>query len=223
MVLYIITPPSVNTATSSTLRPLLSAIKRVQKTYPDAGILIHLVPEALASGGLDDTRAIHGGLEVFVTNVYDRIPETVERTAAKKLPESDTQTRASFHSPAFVLSSTLAGPDYGPHQSPRVSFALETHPSSLDVVERYSFLHVGYQISSCRRWLLAACIDGRGEEHDLGAWLLPSESQEAFVVSQVWSFVRVFAARASIEWRITITKLGQMREGEIDGELLPGD
>lgn len=218
LVLYIVTPPSVDTPTSSTLRPLFSAIKRAQKTYPDAGILFHLVPEALISGGSHDSRALHGGLEALVSNVYDRIPELVDRVAARKLPEDVTQARMVFHAPAFVLSS--GGPDYGPYQSPKITFALEAHPNSLDVVDKYSFLHVAYRISSCRQWLLAACVDVRGEEHDLGAWLLPAESPDTFIVSQVWSFVRIFAARASIEWRITLAKLGAMKETELDGASL---
>ena len=88
---------------SSLLRQLLSAVKKVRKTYPDAPILTHLVPEALISGALHDTGLLHGGLEAMVEAIYDRALVPVERAASRWLYLEGTKTRA-FAEPAFSLA-----------------------------------------------------------------------------------------------------------------------
>ena len=70
-----------------------------------------------------------------------------------------TVIRNYFQEPAF----TLARPVHN-----KVSYVRASR-SSLDVMDRQ---HVGYhRISLCGKWILAACVDERGEAHDLGAWL----------------------------------------------------
>ncbi|OSX60611.1 hypothetical protein POSPLADRAFT_1048016 [Postia placenta MAD-698-R-SB12] len=214
LVFYIITPSSTSAPASSTLRPLFSAIKRALKAYPDSGILFHLVPEAHVNGGLDDPNVVHGGLEILVASVYDRILQPVERAMSRRLFDLTPRTRACFHAPAFALASGFSAMTR--HSGPRVSYTLESHPSSLDVVDRHTLLHVGYRISSCRQWLLASCTDERGDEYDWGAWLLPAESVESFIVSQIWTFTQAFAGRANVEWRVGIAKVGAMGENELE-------
>ncbi|KAI0922097.1 hypothetical protein AcW2_006885 [Taiwanofungus camphoratus] len=199
-VFYIVTPPSIIALTSPILRHLFSAVKRVTKAHGDMQILFHFVPDALITGGPTDPRAGHVGLEPFV--------------------ESLAPQRGYFRAPAFALARPLVStgvaqypfPDHGA----RVTFVLEPHLNSLDVVDRHTLLHVGYQTTPCGRWVLAACVDARGEAYELGAWLLPGESVETFVVNQVWGFVRDFAARANVEWKIVVAKLGSLRSSELD-------
>lgn len=214
-VLYIVTPPAVIALESPLLRQLFSAVKRCIKTYPDLRVLFHFVPEALPAGALADSRFSNEGLDAFVGVIYDRLLQPVERPVSKQLASQTGSTRAYFQSPAFSLAPALPSrKDAG-----AVSFAFETQPSSLDLVNRHMLFHVGYTITPCKRWLLAASVDGRGDSHDLGAWLLPDESVDAFVTKQVWTFARTCAARASVEWRVAVAKLGSLGVTELDGTL----
>ena len=56
--------------------------------------------------------------------------------------------------------------------------------------------------------------------HEVKAWLIPSDGVEVFVTSSVCALVLHTAAKANVEWRIVIAKLGWMNELEIDGECL---
>lgn len=217
-VFYIVTPPAVVALESPLLRQLFSAVKRCLKTYPDLRVLFHFVPEALPTGALADSRSSHEGLDAFVGVVYDRLLQPVERPASAQLASHTGPTRAYFQSPAFSLASPLPSrKDKG-----AVSFAFETRPSSLDLVNRHMLFHVGYTITPCRRWLLAASVDGRGDTHDFGVWLLPDESVDAFIAKQVWTFARTGMARASVEWRLAVAKLGPLGVAELDGTLRLG-
>ena len=94
-------------------------------------------------------------------------------------------------------------------------------------MDRHTFVHIGYQVSPCGKWILAACVDQRGEAHELGVWLTqtPGEggeseaevSKEMFLVKKVWEFGVQFAKRANVEWRMVFSKLGAIVENEIEG------
>lgn len=224
LVFYIITPPSILSLSSPVLRQLFSAVKRALRTHADAHLLIQFVPEELITGAFTDPRTSHSGLEPFVDSVYDRVLQPVERAMSRKLFTISARTVESFHAPAFMLARMLPGhPGYGQSLISPVSFVLDPRPRSLDVMERYALLHVGYQISPCGRWLFASCVDCRGEAHDLGAWLVKSDASEGVftsIVSRVWSFASNFARRAHVEWRIAVAKLGRMGPEELDGRYL---
>ena len=72
--------------------------------------------------------------------------------------------------------------------------------------------------------MLAACIDERGEAHDVMVWGVPHQSDSHAVVnwmvSNVWIFTTQFAQRANSEWRIVISKLGEMGESEVEGNVV---
>ncbi|TFY55040.1 hypothetical protein EVJ58_g8500 [Rhodofomes roseus] len=217
-VFYIVAPSSVVALDSPLLRQLFSAVKRCTKTYPDFRILFHFVPEAFPAGALSDPRYKHEGLESFVAAVYDRLLQPVERPVSPQLAAHIGPTRAFFQAPAFSLASALPGrKSSANHRDPvGITFMLESHPRSLDVVNRHMLFHVGYSVTPCKRWLLAAGVDERGDSHELGAWLLPDESVDAFIVKQVWSFARTCTARASVEWRVSLAKLGSMSATELN-------
>lgn len=133
-----------------------------------------------------------------------------------------------FQAPMFSLARSL--------NENKVSYSGATDPS-LDVLDRHTFIHVGYQLSSCGRWILAACTDQRGEAQDLGVWSTQPGLQgnkkdddesctdvsvvtdEMYVVGKVWEFAMQFAEKANVEWRIVFAKLGAMGAVELDGEL----
>jgi mediator of RNA polymerase II transcription subunit 13 len=106
----------------------------------------------------------------------------------------------------------------------------------LDVVDAGTFLHVGYGFSECGKWILSACVDQRGEAHDLAVWLTQTQTQsqtpntdgeeadaevysnEEYAVRKVWDFACHFAKRGNVAWRIVFAKLGSMGLAELDGE-----
>lgn len=209
MVFYIVIPLHAVNLTSQLLRQIFSAIRKAKKTYADASLLFHLIPEPFLNGNMDNPTMRHRGFEVLADAVYDRIPVVATRTTARTLTPDAPRMQALFQGPAFTLARPL---------SRKATFRLEARPSSLDVMDRMSILHVGYHWSTCGKWLLAACIDQRGETHELKAWLIPSDGVEAFVVSNVWALALHVAAKANVEWRIVIAKLSFMDEAEVEGE-----
>jgi mediator of RNA polymerase II transcription subunit 13 len=99
----------------------------------------------------------------------------------------------------------------------KVQFVRQFLALSLDIVDRYTLLHVGHQLSRCGKWLLACCVDQRGEAHDVTIWLLPSDLPEMFIAQHLWTFAVNVAKWASVEWRIVIAELGPMDGRELEG------
>ena len=208
LVFYVITPSSIINMASTSLRHVLSAIKKVLRTHTDTQILFQLVPEALVPVTHDSTKD-HSSLSDLATSVYDRVLRPVERVTARSSGNSKDQIRAYFHSPAFTLARPLPG---------KVKFVREAHAKTLDVADRQLMLHVGYHLTPCGKWILAASSDQRGETHDMKAWLVPDDFNDSFVVTSVWGFASSIMAKASVEWQVTVTKLGVMKATEFDGE-----
>ena len=204
---YIATPTSIISLSSPILRHIFSAVKRAQKTYSEAQILFQFLPAHLiyaAQRPLSEHTA-------FVCSVYDRILRPVDRLMSRRFSDHGERVRGFFQEPAF----TLARPTYS-----KVHLVRQTPVHTLDVVDRHMLLHVGYRVSTCGKWAFAACIDQRGEAHDLGVWLMQSETPETHLVRQLWTFMLGFAKKASVEWRIVFAKLGTMDATELDGTLL---
>lgn len=206
MVFYIVTPTRMMNLASSSLRHIFSAMKKVKKTYPDAPILMHLLPEPLILGALHDPALKYGGLEAVADAVYNRALLPTDRTMSRALLPAGEKARALFSEPAFALTRSTTR---------KVTFSLEAHPSTLDVADRHYMLHVGYRVSECGKWLFAACIDQRGDAHDLRAWLVPDDDSDQFVVNNVWEFAMVTAKKAHVEWRIIVSRLGAMPANEL--------
>ncbi|KAI0352771.1 hypothetical protein OH77DRAFT_1428194 [Trametes cingulata] len=216
LVFYIATPSRIISPSSTVLRQILSAVRRFYKAYSGGDILVHFVPESLIEGIHTHPGSNLSGLDDFVCSVYDRLLVPVARAMSRKFFALSAPVVGYFEAPAYALISSPGNKSHAERVSPQVSFALESSVSSLDVMNRHMLLHVGYQVSSCGRWILAACIDAEGEAHELKTWLTPDDNIETFVVNQVWNFVHEFARRANIEWRIVVTKLGLMGYSEID-------
>ena len=208
IVIYIALPDSSLSLASPLLRQILSTVKRIQKMFADRPILFQFIPEPLIVAhdlGDKDT-----DFEALSFSVYQRLAQPVDRTMSRKIIETGEKTQAYFQEPLFILSRSI---------SPTVSFSQAGQPRTLDVLDRHTFLHVGYRFSSCGKWLLAACVDQRGESYDIGSWLTRDEVETSAVI-QVWNFAAQFARRANIEWRLVITKLGVMSASELDGRFI---
>ncbi|CDO74204.1 hypothetical protein BN946_scf185043.g256 [Trametes cinnabarina] len=213
---YIATPAHIISLSSTVLRQVLSAVRRFYKANPSGDILVHFVPESLIEGIHTHPAANLAGLDDFVCSVYDRTLVPVTRAMSRKFFTHSAPLVGYFEAPAYALICTAGSGPSSSTAGPQVSFALESSVSSLDVMNRHMLLHVGYQVSSCGRWILATCVDAEGEAHELKTWLTPDDGVESFLVKEVWGFVHEFAKRANIEWRIVISKLGIMAPSEID-------
>lgn len=177
-------------------------MKRLQKVRSKHPITLQLIPEHhIASHDLGTT-----DFERLCFSIYRRVPQPVERTMSRKILDINKETRGFFREPAFTLVRPL---------KPVVHFNLGP-AGTLDVLDRHIFLHVGYRFSACGKWLLAACVDQRGESCDLGSWLTQDEV-ETSAVTQVWNFALQTARRTNVEWRLVISKVGLVSPAELDG------
>lgn len=202
LVFYIAIPDSALTLASPLLRQISSALKRLQKVRSEYPITLQLIPEHhITSHDLGTT-----DFERLCFSVYHRVPQPVERTMSRRIFDVGKEIRGFFREPAF----TLARPP-----KPAVHFSLGP-TRTLDVLDRHTFLHVGYRLSACGKWLLIACVDQRGESYDLGSWLTQDEVETSAVL-RVWNFALQAARRTNIEWRLVISKLGPMSPAELDG------
>ena len=142
-------------------------------------------------------------LETMIWIIYDRIrrPATRFTSLTQSLPENNL--RRWFKAPAFTLprASISSGP-----------FVFEHISTELDLVDRHTFLHVGYKISQCGKWAFVASIDQHGETHDFDEWMLPEEQDDEALAAHIWKCALDIATQANVEWRITIAKLGQLNE-----------
>ena len=205
-VFYIAMPSPTISIFSQTLRQVFSAVKRAQKMHPGEQILFQFVP-AQSIYSLKFSSGDRGGLFAFACSIYNRILSPVDRVMSEQALNG-LRMRDFFLEPAFSLARPL---------HTKVQFVRQFPALSLDVVDRHTLLHVGYQLSSCGKWLLACCVDQRGEAHDVTVWLLPSESPETFIAQHLWTFAVNLAKRASVEWRIVIAKLRPMDVREFEG------
>ena len=208
VILVVISNPILSLS-SPLLRQMFQAIDRSISSRPDeAGpIRFHLVPDFLISLKEDVITAPQS--EIFVDNLYNRIPRPVERFMSRPLFSCNDTTRKYFEAPSFTLARSSL---------PVASLTFQHPPPELDSVDQGTFLHVGYRLSKCRRWLLAACIDERGEGHGTNVWFVGDENDYKQVVSHLWNFTVGFAKRANIVWRVAVAKLGSIEEAELTGK-----
>ncbi|KAF9458006.1 mediator complex subunit 13 C-terminal-domain-containing protein [Collybia nuda] len=215
LVFFVVTPIPTMTLASPILRQVFSAVKKALKTYSEARVLFQLIPERLIFGSMNNPSSNFSEVEILCASIYNRILVAVDRTMSRRFSEHGERVRKYIQEPAV----TIARPP-----NPKVTYN-NVPRAALDVLDRHTFIHVGYQVSPCGKWILAACIDQRGEGHDLGVWLTqtPGEddsdgdvSDEMFLAKKVWDFAVQFAKRADVEWRLVISKHGAMDENEVD-------
>ena len=205
LVFYIAIPDSAFGLNSSLLRDIFSFTKQMQTKHSEVPILFQFIPEHLIALSESPSSEV-SDIDALCYATYRRMLKPVERSVAGVFFDCNIGTVAYFQEQPFVLARSPS----------TVHFTQSTTARSLDVLDRHTLLHVGYRFSTCGRWLLATCVDQRGENYDLGTWLIQDELETSAVV-QVWNFALQFAKRANVEWRIVIAKLGPMTVNELEG------
>ncbi|KAL5508598.1 hypothetical protein ACEPAH_6217 [Sanghuangporus vaninii] len=206
LVIYVVISSPFLSLSSPILRQMFQSIDRSLSNRQDDAvpILFHFVPDFLLT--LKDDVNTTFRLETFVDNLYNRIPRPVDRFMSRPLFVHDGKIRKYFEAPSFTLSRSSL---------PTASLAFQHPAPEFSSFDRGTFLHLGYELSKCRKWLIAACIDQRGEAHSMNLWFVGDESDYKQLVSQLWSFLMDFAKMANVEWRVAIAKLGSVEEAEL--------
>ncbi|KAJ7496590.1 mediator complex subunit 13 C-terminal-domain-containing protein [Mycena latifolia] len=221
LVFYVVTPLSTMSLASPLLRQVFSSVKKALKTREESQTLFQFVPEALVACATGRNPATQiADLEAVCYSTYDRILQPVDRVMSRRFFEHGEPIRGYFQDPAYTLARPLR---------PTVKY-VKRPKAPLDVVDAGTFLHVGYGFSECGKWILSACVDQRGEAHDLAVWLTQTQtpnpdgeeadvetfSNEEYAVRKVWDFACQFAKRANVAWRIVFSKLGSMAIADLD-------
>ncbi|KAF7350887.1 Mediator of RNA polymerase II transcription subunit 13 [Mycena sanguinolenta] len=221
IVFYVVTPLSTMSLATPLLRQMFSAVKKALQAHEELHSLFQFVPEALVACSTCSNPASQiAELEAVCYSTYDRILRPVDRVMSRRFFEHSEHIRSYFQDPAY----TLARPVH-----PTVKY-LERPKAPLDVVDAGTFLHVGYRFSECGKWILCACVDQRGEAHDLAVWLTQTQApnpdgeegdvetftHEEYAVRKVWDFACKFAKRANVAWRIVFSKLGSITIPELE-------
>ena len=214
-IVFLVLPATVMTLSSPILRQILSASKKVLSSFAESQIVFEFVPEQFIFNSMEKSSPYDSALDLLSSSVYNRILVPVDRAMARRIHEQREPTR-NFMSPTFTLSRSLCN---------KVSYVRAAH-TSLDVMDRYTLLHVAYHLTACGKWILASCVDQRGEGYDLGVWLTqspgasdgePEVSDEEYAVRKVWDFAMQFAKKANVEWRVVFARLGVMNKQEMSG------
>ncbi|KAF7362482.1 Mediator of RNA polymerase II transcription subunit 13 [Mycena venus] len=221
MVFYVVTPLSTMSLASPLLRQVFSAVKKALQAHEELQSLFQFVPEALiACSTCSNPASQIADLEAVCYSTYDRILHSVDRVMSRRFFEHGESIRNYFQDPAYTLARPL---------HPTVKY-VKRPKAPLDVVDAGTFLHVGYRFSECGKWILCACVDQRGEAHDLAVWLTQTQTpnpdgeeadvetftHEEYAVRKVWDFACQFAKRANVAWRIVFSKLGSMTIADLE-------
>jgi len=220
-VVFLVVPIAIMTLSSPVLRQIISVSKKVLGSYPANQILFKLIPEQHIIIGLQKSSAYDSALDLLSSSIYNRILIPVDRLRSRRITNFNSgkdDTRSYLMAPSFTLARSLYN---------KVSLVRASH-TSLDVMDRYSLLHVGYHLTACGKWIIVCCIDQRGESHNLGVWLTQSpgehegeseHSNEEYAVKRVWDFAMQFTKKTNVEWRVVFAKLGVLTIKEMEGEL----
>ncbi|TFK27000.1 hypothetical protein FA15DRAFT_235562 [Coprinopsis marcescibilis] len=212
VLVFIIVPVAFMTVASPALRHVLTAVSKVfSDNVMDRELVFQLVPQPFILE-MEESPKSRDLLDAVCSSVYNRIRVSVERRGASRGFGNGPILRL-FQEPAFTIARPV-------HNKVTYSRSAST---SLDVLDRFTLLHAAYTVTPCKKWILAACIDQRGESYDLGLWHVKSDdesegetiSEEINVVGKVMDFVLAFARKADVEWRMIISKLGLLSDTEI--------
>jgi mediator of RNA polymerase II transcription subunit 13, fungi type len=213
IVLYCIAPPNFNGVKSKAYQQLAALFT---KEPIDERVLLHFVPYHTVFDLPQFAEFRHGGLETIANSVYNRLLRPVERVIHRGELPNVSPIQTWVQAPAFTVSRPLA---------PSFKYVLDWPVQAIVVMDRHSLLHVGYRLSTSREWLLASCIDQRGEAYELQVWMLSQieggedMSMELKIACQLFRFATNFARRAKVEWKVVISKMGRMTISEVEGML----
>jgi len=231
-VIFLVLPVTVMTLSSPLLRQILSSSKKALSNYFACQLFFEFVPEQHVFTCMEKSSTYESALDTLSSSVYNRVLLPVDRlrsTQVDNIQEEKDDLRAYLSAPAF----TLARPWHN-----KVSYVHDSH-TSLDVMDRFTLLHVGYHLTGCGKWIIACCVDQRGENHEVNVWLTqpPADREqhdpdqdhehehdsepllcgEGYAVKKVWDFAMTFAKRTDVEWRVVFARLGVLSEKEMIG------
>ncbi|KAF9534436.1 mediator complex subunit 13 C-terminal-domain-containing protein [Crepidotus variabilis] len=217
-IVFLVLPMALMTLSSSTFRQILTLTKKAQSQDPFSTTLFHFIPEQHIFSEIGQSTQYDTTFDLLSASIYNKIQIPVDRFQSHPSPGYDLNkedVHAMFVTPSFTLSR--------PHHN-KVTLVRAPN-ASLDVIDRYTLLHVGYHLTSCGKWIIACCVDERGENHQIGVWLTQSpvdregdsgQSDELYAVKKIWNFAMEFARQTDIEWRVVFSRLGVPSEREID-------
>lgn len=222
VVVYLVTPPGAHPTTPSS--PLALALQQLQRCRSGTTSLV-IYPLPL-SNILDLRPSTSDKFDRLVFSVYDQLLIPVAQIHApipETFPSGNNMPIAPnirlFQSPAITLS---------PARQTKIQFELQWPPSSLEVLHRHRLLHIAYTCTPVRgvpgvEWIVMTCIDEKGEMWKTGQKLARVSSGQSVTLMRskvVWNLARVMSAKADVEWRVVICKVGGINKEEIAGESL---
>jgi len=170
---------------SPALRQILAVLRKVLNgDYVKGQLFFQFIPEPHILVAQEKAPAFNSALDQLAASVYNRMRIPVDRLRSKGVQdrldekhefggfdEFDSgygqSLRKNFMAPSFTLARPL--------ESNKVSYVRSKH-ASLDVLDRHGLLHVAYHLTACGRWILACCVDQRGDAYDLRVWLTQRSS-----------------------------------------------
>lgn len=221
--LFLVLPFTVMSLSSPVFRQVISAIRRIAPNFGSHRLFFQFIPEQHLFSSLEKSSGYESALDQLTFSIYDRVMIPVDRLRSRRVDAPTTESvsiRRYFLAPSFTLARPL-------HNT--VTYVRSVH-ASLDVLDRYTLLHVGYHLTACGRWIVAACVDQRGEAYETNVWLAqppegegdgdgaPALAPEEYAARRVWEFGTQFAKKTNVEWRIVFARLGVMSEKELLGE-----
>ena len=220
VVFFVVIPAGFVSLSSLAFRQLLLFLGKTTRATNQ--LIFHLVPEHLTYPPLVYPSNRHAGFDVVSLAVYDRLLQPSERFMSRRFFVEGLEQIRYFQVPAFSLSRKF--------DAIKFEFTIGGSRPTLDTTERNMMLQVAYQVSRCGKWIVATCTDQLGEAHDIRVWAVTNEEVDEDVVMSpggvairntirdIWEFVSEFARKADIEWRVVVTKVGVMDDGELNGK-----
>jgi hypothetical protein len=218
IVVYVLLPTQQDQSRLQAVTSLLTAYVSSLTVHADnedvsqlaSRIVLHILEEA------DIRQPDKVGCQVL--NVYDRLPRRVLRQAPR-LPEGEDlgSNIGAVPAPAFRLAK--------PSIRPAPYFALKWPAPAADVLETHRLMHLAYTFSASGLSLCMFGIDAQGETWDVARLsLAPGEQGAKAATQSIWDFAKKLMARAAIEWRLAIVRLGspvltELKGVDLDGQL----
>lgn len=171
-------------------QPLLQALA---KPLPESRI-VHVVPlSAIRPQSLPD----------LAFDVYNRIPRLLHRVESRGTPLPGPPTY--FQYPSFTLAAD---------SPPKPTLSLSWPLQSYDMLNRWRFVHAAYTLHAGSGLLIAFVMDAEGENYDVRNWH-STDMTELDRIRELWKFFVEFAEVAAIEWRMTITSVGEVSNDHV--------
>lgn len=173
----------------------------------------HFIARPIASSMITESASLGFGqqsqsLRNLAFSVYDQLRRLVRRQPGKILHGREAgPISASIRFPAFSLCTRSA---------PRSQFTMLPPEEASNALDEHLLLHIGYTCcnSGSRRMTIVSSIDERASAYAVDAWLTGNSA--ALMVGSIWRFALAEASKASVKWRLIITKSGIIHDSETE-------